>query len=203
MPCDLPLPAELVRGVFETWRDSLVGIVAFGSVVRGEAAAGSDLDLLIVLERARRSNGASMIGGARWSPNGGSDAPTASLPSFVALPDSVETAGGLWLEVAREGRLVLDRDGRLARFLASRRTWRSSARSRGSSAEIESLPSTAARTSHRPTSTRRKTPARHAERPVGWSRSSPGRSNDAQRPIRFLIPNRAASTSEDPDYSSN
>ena len=50
VPCDLPLPAELARGVFQTWRDSLVGIVAFGSVVRGDAAAGSDLDLLIVLD---------------------------------------------------------------------------------------------------------------------------------------------------------
>ena len=121
VPCDLPLPAELARGVFETWRDSLIGIVAFGSVVRGEAAAGSDLDLLIVLERGsavERSlydRWSSMVAERRI------ERADRVSPQFVALPDSVETAGGLWLEVAREGRLVLDRDGRLVRFLASLR----------------------------------------------------------------------------------
>jgi hypothetical protein len=120
-PIDLPLPPGLIAAISSCWRNRLAGIVAFGSRVRGEATAGSDLDLLIVLE------GGSPIGRAlydRWEevcralPPPGAGAVS---PQFVALPQTPENAGGLWLEVAREGRILYDCEGRLVRFLSGLR----------------------------------------------------------------------------------
>jgi hypothetical protein len=42
-------------------------------------------------------------------------------PQFVALPPTPKDAGGIWLEVAREGIVLCDRDARLARFLIALR----------------------------------------------------------------------------------
>ena len=118
---DLPVPAALLRAVEAAWRGSLVGIAAFGSSVRGEAARGSDVDLLIVLEpgsaieRALYDRLSAMMAELRLP-----DAGRLS-PQFVALPASPGSAGGLWLEVAREGRVLLDHGGRLTRFLISLR----------------------------------------------------------------------------------
>ena len=118
---DLPVPSALVLAVEEAWRESLVGLAAFGSTVRGEAAHGSDVDLLIVLER-----GSPIERGLyeRWSVLVGKlRTPEADRvsPQFVALPASPEAAGGLWLEAAREARVLLDRQGRLTGFLTSLR----------------------------------------------------------------------------------
>jgi predicted nucleotidyltransferase len=118
---DLPFTPSLVRSLVENWRESLVGLAAFGSVVRGEAGPGSDVDLLIVLEPGSRIDRTlyhrwdTLLAGLR-TPSGGR-----VEPQFVALPPSPDAAGSLWLEVAREGRVLFERQGRLTRLLIALR----------------------------------------------------------------------------------
>jgi hypothetical protein len=110
-PESTPEWLESLRG--ELGRD-LVGVVLFGSTARGTQRAGSDVDLLIVLEPGvpitrelyRRWDGA--IG-----PSSG-----AETPHFVSLPATVDQAGGLWYEVAMDGIVLHDSRQRIARFFS-------------------------------------------------------------------------------------
>ncbi len=115
------LDPGLLDGVQREWRRDLVGIVLFGSAARGEAGEGSDLDLLLVLaagvpiERALYDRWDRLIRARKRSEDG------RVSPHFVSLDTSPEEAGGLWLEVAREGIVLRDREGRVARFLTALR----------------------------------------------------------------------------------
>ena len=90
---------------------ALVGVVLFGSTARGDARAGSDADLLVVLEPSAPLNRQLY---ARWDAIGAADV---FSPHFVRLPDRVEDAGSLWLEAAIDGILLQDGNGRIAMLL--------------------------------------------------------------------------------------
>lgn len=95
--------------------ERLAGVVALGSWVRGEAAAGSDIDVLVVLESStpltrdlyRTWDRAPLEAEGRVV-----DA------HFTHLPPAATGPGAVWCEAAVEGRLWYDRDGRLAHRLA-------------------------------------------------------------------------------------
>jgi len=93
----------------------LVGLVALGSWVRGEAAASSDVDVLIVVSAqtpVTRDLYRQWDAGAPLSMNGHPiDA------HFV----SGTTASALWYEAAVDGVLWLDRTGDIGRHLATLR----------------------------------------------------------------------------------
>jgi predicted nucleotidyltransferase len=92
----------------------LIAVVAFGSWARGEAAAGSDVDLLVVAESAveltrelyRRWDTAPVVWGERTV-----DA------HFVHLPAPEAPATGMWGEVAIDGIVLFERGLRLTRHL--------------------------------------------------------------------------------------
>lgn len=115
------LDTGLLEAVAAEWGEKLVGVALFGSAARGNATASSDIDLLVVLdpsvtiERSLYERWDSVLR-LRAKP---SDERVS--PQFVALPPSPGDAGGVWLEVAREGIVLRDRDGRLARFLIALR----------------------------------------------------------------------------------
>ncbi len=96
-----------------------VGVVLFGSAARGEARADSDVDLLLVLApKAALRRGLYR----RWDELFAEGAMGRELNAhFVHLPEAVHQAGSLWLEVAIEGRVVMDREGRVARLLVALR----------------------------------------------------------------------------------
>ncbi|MEO8083390.1 MAG: nucleotidyltransferase domain-containing protein [Ardenticatenales bacterium] len=109
--------------------DTLVGIVAFGSWARGEAADGSDVDVLIVLAPGKAITRDLY---RRW------DAAPLTLdertvdPHLVALPERAAPVSAVWAEVARDGLILHDRDHRLARHLgAVRRVLLAGTRRRG------------------------------------------------------------------------
>lgn len=109
----------LAKKAAETYGDDLLGVVLFGSAARGEARADSDVDLLLVLApKAALRRGLYR----RWDELFAEGAMGRELNAhFVHLPEAVHQAGSLWLEVAIEGRVVMDREGRVARLLVALR----------------------------------------------------------------------------------
>jgi predicted nucleotidyltransferase len=101
---------EAVRRAASILGESLAGVVAFGSWVRGEMHEESDIDLLVVVDDGLRL-GRELY--HRWD-----DAPIhwqehRVEPHFVHVPASDRKATGLWAEVAVDGILLYARDLRL------------------------------------------------------------------------------------------
>ena len=90
--------------------DTLIGLILHGSWTRGEARATSDIDVLVVLDRAVPLSRALY---RQW------DATPVVLDGravdihFLHLPPDAARAGAVWCEAAVEGRILLDRDGRV------------------------------------------------------------------------------------------
>jgi hypothetical protein len=91
----------------------IVGMVLYGSVARGTMTPNSDIDVLVVLSAdtpLRRSlyNLVDEITGID---------PKVSV-ALVHLPVSSGPPGGLWLEVARDGRILHDPSGSVREAMA-------------------------------------------------------------------------------------
>ncbi len=106
--------------------EPLRGIVLFGSVARGVAREGSDVDLLIVLSPSSRVHRELY---ARWEEDelaqrtliaeAGRRTP-ANLPlspHFVRLPARARDVGSLWLEASMDGVVWYDPGGAVSRLL--------------------------------------------------------------------------------------
>lgn len=96
----------------------LVAVVAYGSWARGEAAAGSDVDVLVVVDRE--------VPIVRALYHGWDEDPVAwegrrVEPHFVHMPASGEKPSGTWAEVALDGVILFDRDLTVSRFLVGLR----------------------------------------------------------------------------------
>jgi predicted nucleotidyltransferase len=103
--------AEAVRRAAEFFGERLIGMAAFGSWTRGEAADGSDIDILIVLEEeVRLTRQLYREWDRRLLRWGGRDVE----PHFVHLPPPDVTTAGLWAEVALDGVVLFERGLRLS-----------------------------------------------------------------------------------------
>ena len=108
--------ARALRRAVVLLGDALVGVVAFGSWVRGEAGATSDVDLLVVVdgqvaltrELYRRWDEGPVIWDGREVE-----------PHFVHLPDPDAVTGGVWAEAAMDGVVVFERRLSVSRRLAA------------------------------------------------------------------------------------
>ncbi len=112
---ELPRPAgEAVRRASSILGESLLGVVLFGSWMRGESSGGSDLDILVVADRRvaitrRLYREWDELPGLQWAGH-------TVEPHFVHLLAGGETPSGLWAEVAIDGVVLFER--RLAVSLA-------------------------------------------------------------------------------------
>jgi hypothetical protein len=120
----VPGPALLVedgaRGAvarcFDLFASNLVGVVAYGSFVRGDAAGTSDVDLLVVADRAvqltrnlyREWDAAPVAWSGRTVD-----------PHFIHLPGDAPGTPGAWSEAAIDGVVLFERDGAVTRHLAA------------------------------------------------------------------------------------
>lgn len=103
---------------------SIVGMVLYGSVARGTMTPNSDIDVLVVLSadtplRRGLYNLVDEITGID---------PKVSV-ALVHLPASNMPPGGLWLEVARDGRILHDPSGSVREAMARLRDHISAGRS--------------------------------------------------------------------------
>jgi predicted nucleotidyltransferase len=104
-----------VERVADLFGGSLVGVMAFGSWTRGEAADTSDIDLLVVVDRrvALRRELYRVWDEVPMTWDG-----RPIEPHFVHLPEPGERVTGIWAEVALDGIVLFERDLRLSARLA-------------------------------------------------------------------------------------
>lgn len=90
------------------FKKNLRGIVLFGSYVRGETRASSDIDLLLVLsDNIKIERGLYQIWDDKITPILGEK----YSPQFSHLPPSIDSISSLWLEVGLEGEILFDPTG--------------------------------------------------------------------------------------------
>ena len=117
LPCsvlELEPAAELVKRALAIHGDPLLGVVLFGSWVRGEAGPSSDVDALIVLDST------SALTRALYHPWDESPVQWGALsvePHLVQLPGPA-APGTVWAEAAIDGLVLFERDLRISRQLA-------------------------------------------------------------------------------------
>ena len=108
--------SSLVVRAAQLFGRRLVGVLAFGSWARGEAADRSDVDVLVVVEKGV---GLDRNLYAKWD-----EAPVRwngrpADPHFVRLPEPGETVGGVWAEAALDGVVLFERGLELSLRLVS------------------------------------------------------------------------------------
>lgn len=88
------------------FKDKLIGVALFGSQVKGEATASSDIDMLVVLDDSVSLNRALY---SWWDSemvwNDGE-----LNPHFILYPKDIQCVGGLWFEVALSGKIIYQKD---------------------------------------------------------------------------------------------
>jgi predicted nucleotidyltransferase len=96
--------------------EHLVGIAAFGSWARQQAAAGSDVDLLVVVEDSVALTRELY---RTWDEEGSSWEGRRVEPHFVHLPEEGRVVAGLWAEVALDGIVLFERGLAVSKRLAA------------------------------------------------------------------------------------
>lgn len=109
---------QAVERATATVEAGLVGVVVYGSWARGEAASGSDVDVLIVVDREVPVVRALY---RRWDDEPVRWEGRRVEPHFVHLPGPGETPSGTWAEVAVDGIVLFDRDLTVSRRLVALR----------------------------------------------------------------------------------
>jgi predicted nucleotidyltransferase len=92
----------------------LVGLLVYGSWTRGEAAARSDVDLLVIVEPEVRLTRQLY---RRWDESPLRWQGRLVDPHFVHLPAADERPSGTWGEAAVDGVVLFERDFRLSAWL--------------------------------------------------------------------------------------
>ena len=101
----------------DAWRESLgqrlVSLVLFGSVARGEARDGSDIDLLVVAEgfpKSLRERRAPLL--AAWAhARVQQQLPATDWNLVTKTPEEARHHSPLYLDMVEDGILLVDRDG--------------------------------------------------------------------------------------------
>jgi predicted nucleotidyltransferase len=104
----------IVRRAQELAGDALIGVVVYGSWMRGEARTGSDVDVLVVVE-PRVALARDLYRAWDQRPVAWQGRPVD--PHFVH-PPGARVAGGVWGEVALDGAVLFERGLEISASLA-------------------------------------------------------------------------------------
>lgn len=96
--------------------ENLVGVLVYGSCVRGEATATSDVDLLVVVDRTVPLTRALY---RDWDVDPPAWDDRSVDPHFVHLPVDRRAMPGAWCEAAIDGVVLFEREGAVTRHLAA------------------------------------------------------------------------------------
>ena len=112
-------PGLDVRGLAARARrvvgEHFVGLIVHGSMARGEPSTSSDVDVLVVVDRALSLTRDLY---RQWDAEQGETSGVLLDVHFVQLPESADRAGSVWCEAAIEGTVLADdTEGRVARTL--------------------------------------------------------------------------------------
>lgn len=100
--------------ISKLFKSDLIGIVLFGSYVRGDQRKSSDIDLLIVLsDKVKVERKLYSIWDEKIEPILGS----LYSPQFSHIPNSIESISSLWLEVGLEGEIIYDPTSQLKKHI--------------------------------------------------------------------------------------
>ncbi len=118
IPTRLGPDEVILPDMIHLWKELLAGLVLFGSAVRGEATEVSDVDLLLVMDSRVRITPSLY---RQWDELLAAKSKSTNIitPQFARLPNSVFDAGGLWYEIAVDGRVLWERDLLVSRFLGA------------------------------------------------------------------------------------
>jgi predicted nucleotidyltransferase len=108
--------AAVVGHAVEVAGPALVGVVAFGSWARGQAADGSDVDLLVIVDAAFELTRAVY---ARWDERPLAIEGRSIDAHFVQLPEADARPSGLWAEVAIDGIVIVERKRVVSSWLSA------------------------------------------------------------------------------------
>ena len=103
---------QIIQQVFQK---SLLGVVLFGSVARGEQRVSSDIDLLLVMKESTSIDRQLY---RQWDSLISPVIGEAFTPQFSLLPKDLLSVGSLWLEVALEGQILHDTNDIVRRQLS-------------------------------------------------------------------------------------
>ncbi len=111
------LQKEVIERADELFGSGVLGLIALGSWVRGDATADSDVDVLVVLDSTVPLTRDLY---RRWDAGGPISVSGRALDEhFVSIPAAGATPTALWCEAAVEGLVWLDRSGAIVRHLAN------------------------------------------------------------------------------------
>jgi len=116
--CRNPEAAVFVARAAAVVADQLRAVMLHGSMVRGEATARSDIDLLVVVDRGLRLDRDLYRAWDAVDPVSTGERPVD--PHFVHLPEDTGLSG-LWAEVAIAGEVLFDLDGETSAHLVRAR----------------------------------------------------------------------------------
>ncbi len=107
--------SKAVERAASIFGERLVGIAAFGSWARRQAADGSDVDLLVVVEGSVALTRELY---RAWDASAVSWEGRAVEPHFVHLPEENRVVAGVWAEVALDGIVLFERGLRISMGLS-------------------------------------------------------------------------------------
>lgn len=102
------------KSIKKEFKDSLIGIVLFGSTVRGDFRSSSDIDLLIVLDNSQPIQRSLY---SRWDEKIEPELGSKYSPQFSHLTD-LNNISSLWLEVGLEGEIIFDPSKKIRRTIS-------------------------------------------------------------------------------------
>jgi hypothetical protein len=114
--CEPSNAAAVVERAQDVFGKGLVGVVAFGSWVRGDAGSGSDVDVMVVLQAAVALTRALY---RRWDEQPLTWGGYPVEAHFVHLPQPGDVAGGVWAEVALDSVVLFERQLLVSRALSA------------------------------------------------------------------------------------
>lgn len=107
------LPLPILDRLLKIYGADLMGVVQFGSSVRGEMRASSDIDLLLVINPTREVDRSLY---QEWDRSFPEEKYQIYSPQF-SHPPTAPNFSSLWLEIGVEGEILFDSNGKIATVL--------------------------------------------------------------------------------------